>query len=127
MPKEKLTCDCNTVHQEQVDKVLESFNNFANYTQVYSFFHTLGDGTRFKILVALKTQELCVCDLAQVMNMTKSAISHQLKVLKKVGLIKNRKVGKNVYYSLDDEHVKNIIDIAIEHTEHLNLGGNYGL
>ena len=127
MPKEKLTCDCNVVHEESVNKVLVTLNDFTIYSQVYSFFHTLGDGTRFKILLALKTTELCVCDLAQVMNMTKSAISHQLKVLKKVGLIKNRKSGKNVYYSLDDEHVKNIIDIAIEHTEHLNLGGKYGL
>ena len=123
MPKEKVACDCNIIHQKSVDEVVNHFNTIDDFSQVYDFFHTLGDSTRLRILLALKVTDLCVCDLAHVMNMTKSSISHQLKVLKKVGLVKFRKEGKNVFYSLDDDHVTSIMDIAFEHTKHLALGG----
>ena len=79
------------------------------------FFKILGDATRMKILSALFQEEMCVCDIANLLNMTQSAISHQLRVLKQTRLVKYRKEGKVVYYSLEDEHVKHIVDEAISH------------
>ncbi|MDR2342824.1 MAG: metalloregulator ArsR/SmtB family transcription factor [Campylobacteraceae bacterium] len=78
-------------------------------------FKVFGDSTRVKILYALFQSEMCVCDIAALLGMTKSAISHQLRVLKQSKLVKFKKDGKVVYYSLDDEHVKNIFDQAFIH------------
>ena len=82
------------------------------------FFKILGDPTRMKILWALDGAELCVCDLAVELNMTKSAISHQLNSLRAAKLVKYRRDGKNVYYNLDDEHVNEIIEVALDHIGH---------
>jgi len=79
-------------------------------------FKVFGDTTRIKILYVLFESEMCVCDIAQILNMTQSAISHQLKVLKQNKLIKYRRGGKTVLYSLADEHVRTIIDQGVEHT-----------
>ena len=79
------------------------------------FFKTLGDSTRMKILFVLFKTEMCVCDIAELIGMTQSAVSHQLRVLKQARLVKFRKEGKIVYYSLDDEHVKQIFDQGLEH------------
>ena len=79
------------------------------------FFKLLGDGTRIKILNALFYSEMCVCDIAALLGMTQSAISHQLRVLKQGRLVKHRKEGKSVYYSLDDEHIKHIIEQGLTH------------
>ncbi|MDR3244322.1 MAG: metalloregulator ArsR/SmtB family transcription factor, partial [Elusimicrobiota bacterium] len=79
------------------------------------FFSIFGDGTRIKILWALRQSEICVCDIAALLNMTKSSISHQLRILKQARLIKFRKDGKKVYYSLSDAHVEDIIDEGFEH------------
>lgn len=79
------------------------------------FFKVMGDGTRIQLLWALEESEMCVGDLAVLLNMTKSAVSHQLKVLKNAKLVKCEKRGKNVYYALDDEHVKIILEKALEH------------
>ncbi|TJX14605.1 helix-turn-helix transcriptional regulator [Tissierella creatinini] len=78
-------------------------------------FKVFGDSTRVKILWALDEAEMCVCDIAVLLNMTQSAISHQLRVLKQARLVKNRRDGKVVYYSLDDEHVKDIFDQGLNH------------
>ena len=75
----------------------------------------LSDSTRVKIVSILDKNELCVCDICNVLNMTKSAVSHQLKNLKEVNLVKSRKIGKEVWYTLADEHIKKLFEIALEH------------
>ena len=80
-------------------------------------FKVFGDSTRIKILNALLVSEMCVCDIANILNMTQSAVSHQLKNLKQAKLIKNRKEGKTVFYSLADEHVMTILNQGIDHIE----------
>ena len=87
-----------------------------------SFFKVVGDETRMKILCAIATRELCVNDIAEAVEMTKSAVSHQLRMLKDEGLVKARRDGKNMFYSLDDQHVVDIIDIAFTHIEHKSHG-----
>ncbi|MBQ8433640.1 MAG: helix-turn-helix transcriptional regulator [Clostridia bacterium] len=85
---------------------------------VAELFKIFGDSTRIRILTALQQSELNVCDLASVLNMTKSAVSHQLRILRQAKLVKNRRVGKEIFYSLDDEHVRDIIAIAMTHLHH---------
>ena len=85
---------------------------------VSDFFKLMGDSTRLRIIWALDNNEMCVCDIANLLGMTKSSISHQLANLKESGLVKNRKVGKEVYYALDDEHVKSVLEVAIHHVTH---------
>ncbi len=83
-----------------------------------SFFKVVGDETRMKILCTLAVRELCVNDIAEAVAMTKSAVSHQLRMLKDEGLVKARRDGKNIFYSLDDQHVVDLLDIAFTHIEH---------
>ncbi len=118
MPKEQLTCDCEVIHQDVLDTVRAALPAEEQRLPVFSFFKTLGDKTRINILMALDIHEMCVCDLSVLLNMTKSSVSHQLRVLKEAGLVKYRKEGKNVFYSLDDHHVKDIIEEAFAHTLH---------
>lgn len=87
-----------------------------------SFFKVVGDETRMKILCTIAHDEVCVNDIAEKVEMTKSAVSHQLKLLKDEGLVKARREGKNIFYSLDDQHVVDIIDIAFVHIEHKRHG-----
>ncbi|MDO5096446.1 MAG: metalloregulator ArsR/SmtB family transcription factor [Peptostreptococcaceae bacterium] len=117
-PEEKITC-CGTdkVHNVTVDKVTQNMPNDVLLTTLSEFFKVFGDPTRTKILWALEESELCVCDLGEVLGMTKSAISHQLSTLRKANLVKFRRVGKNVFYSLKDEHVKTILEIGMEHIQ----------
>ena len=98
-------CDCEQIHQDAVSLVRE----------VAELFKVFGDSTRARIICALSISELCVCDLACLLNMTQSAISHQLRILKQARMVKNRRAGKSVYYSLDDEHIRQLFDIAFEH------------
>lgn len=83
-----------------------------------SFFKVVGDETRMKILCTIAHDEVCVNDIAENVGMSKSAVSHQLKILKDAGLVKTRRDGKNIFYSLDDQHVVDIMDIAFIHIEH---------
>lgn len=117
-PEEKITC-CGSekVHNVVVDKVTQNMPNDVLLTTLSEFFKVFGDPTRTKILWALEESELCVCDLGEVLGMTKSAISHQLSTLRKANLVKFRRVGKNVFYSLKDEHVKTILEIGMEHIQ----------
>lgn len=87
-----------------------------------SFFKVVGNDTRMKILCTIANEEICVDDIAAGVNMTKSAVSHQLKILKDEGLVKSRRDGKNIYYSLDDQHVTDILEIAFTHIEHKSHG-----
>ena len=111
-------CDCNIIHQEIVKETLEKMPQQNLFNKLAEFFKIIGDPTRTKILFALDQNEMCVCDIANVLNMTKSSISHQLATLRKSGIVKCRREGKEVYYTLDDEHIKQIFEIAIEHIEH---------
>jgi Predicted transcriptional regulators len=108
-------CDCNTIHEDVVDEVREHMPEEETLIDLSDLFKIFGDSTRVKILYALFKSEMCVCDIAVLLGMTKSAISHQLRVLKQAKLVKYRKEGKIVYYSLSDEHVKNIFAQGLLH------------
>lgn len=118
MPKNEFMCDCTAVNQEAVEKVLAQMPGEDRLQRVAEFYKLLGDPTRCKILCALLRQELCVCDLANVLSMTKSSISHQLRKLRTTGAVKCRRDGKAVYYSLDDNHVRDIFALTMTHLEH---------
>lgn len=83
--------------------------------KVSEFFRIMGDNTRLNILIALSHRELCVSELVETLNISQSTISHQLKLLRTANLVKNRRDGRTIYYSLDDEHIANIVSMAIEH------------
>ena len=108
-------CECESVHQDVVDAVQPQLLDGAEAIDLASLFKLFGDGTRVRILQALRVHELCVCDLACLLGLTKSAISHQLKALRLSNLVKFRREGQNVFYSLADEHVEAILDIGLEH------------
>lgn len=108
-------CDCTVIHEEIVGNVRRNMPDEEVLMDLADLFKVFGDSTRVKILCALFESEMCVCDIAALLGMTKSAISHQLRILKQAKLIKNRRDGKVVYYSLDDEHVKNIFDQGLSH------------
>lgn len=111
-------CDCNVIHENVVEDVKSKMLDNEFITEISTFFKILGDNTRVKILFALDHNEICVCDIANVLNMTKSSISHQLSYLKDLNIVKSRKSSKEVYYSLDDEHVKEVFEVVISHIEH---------
>jgi ArsR family transcriptional regulator, lead/cadmium/zinc/bismuth-responsive transcriptional repressor len=108
-------CDCDVIHADIVEEVQQHMPEEESLYDLADFFKVFGDSTRIKILWALDKAEMCVCDLAVLLNMTKSAISHQLKTLRQEKLVKYRREGKNSFYSLQDEHVKNILEIGLEH------------
>ncbi|VDN49256.1 Transcriptional regulator [Petrocella atlantisensis] len=116
-------CDCNVLHEDVVEKVRDKMPRDRDLNELADLFKIFGDKTRINILSALLEEEMCVCDIAYLLNMTQSAISHQLRVLKQARLVKNRKDGKVVFYSLDDEHVKGIIDRGLIHMRENNKGG----
>lgn len=108
-------CSCTVIHEDMVSKVKESLPEEETLYDLADLFKVLGDSTRIKILCVLFEAEMCVCDIAALLGMTQSAISHQLRVLKQARLVKYKKQGKVVYYSLDDEHVKSIFDQGLIH------------
>lgn len=115
MSRNEDLCACTIIHQDVVQAVssqMLSQDVCANLAELYKIF---GDATRIKLLHALKCSEMCVCDLAACLGMTHSAISHQLRVLKAYNLVKGRKQGKAVYYSLADSHITALLDIGLEH------------
>lgn len=110
-------CDCNFIHDEIVGKVKNKMPEDEKLYDLADLFKVFGDTTRIKIIYALFEEEMCVCDIADLLNMTQSAISHQLRVLKQARLVKFRKEGKTVYYSLDDNHVNQIFNCGLCHIE----------
>ena len=114
----EFTCDCNIIHGNIVKDTISKMPQEDMFYKIAEFFKIIGDQTRTKILFALDQNEMCVCDIANVLNMSKSSISHQLAILRKSGIVKYRKEGKEVYYTLDDEHVKQVFEVGIEHIEH---------
>lgn len=115
MSESLYTCNCDVIHEEIVNKVKKKIQPKEDYIELASLFKMFGDGTRVQILHALEQSEMCVCDLAVLLGITKSAVSHQLKALRLAQLVKFRKEGQIVYYSLADDHVKQIIDKGFEH------------
>lgn len=110
-----LECEEENVHHDRIESVRENMLDNYYSTKLSLLFKVFGDDTRVKILLALFNKELCVCDISNLLNMTHSAISHQLKVLRDMKLVKAKKMGKEVYYSLGDSHVEVILSIGIEH------------
>ncbi len=107
--------ECDVLHEEIIENVRKQMLEENILFDVSDFFKILGDSTRAKIMWALDKESMCVCDLAQLLGMTKSAISHQLKILREANLVKYKKDGKMVIYSLNDEHVKIVFEMALEH------------
>ena len=103
------------VNQKDVDKVTKALPDEEILYDVAELFKVFGDSTRIKIICALFESEMCVYDLAATLQMTQSAISHQLRILKNANLVKFRRDGKLIYYSLDDEHVQQIFDAGLHH------------
>lgn len=113
-----VTCDCNVIHESVVKRVMEDMPSDESLESLSLLFKIIGDNTRTKIIWLLDHEEMCVCDIANVLGMTKSRVSHQLAILKNAGIVKFKKVGKEVYYSLDDEHITKLFETGIEHIEH---------
>ncbi len=115
--KNDLLCSGDNPHEDVIEKVKTQMPSEDALYDMSELFKVFGDSTRTSILAALMREELCVCDIGRLLNMTKSAISHQLRVLRQSKLVKARKSGKEVYYSLADEHVACIMNMALEHVE----------
>jgi len=111
-------CECNIIHEDLVEKNKKEMLSHELISEVADFFKIFSDSTRLKIVTILLKDELCVCDIAAILNMSHSSISHQLRVLRQYKIVKNRKDGKVVYYSLDDSHIANIVNQGIEHYTH---------
>lgn len=118
MENNEYRCDCDMIHEEVVQRVGAQMPPVEKLYDLADLFKVLGDSTRIRIICALFESEMCVCDIANVLNMTQSAISHQLRILKQARLVKNRREGKVIFYSLDDEHVKSIFDMGLLHLSH---------
>ncbi len=108
-------CDVTYVHQDTVQKVMKKMPGDETVEELADFYKVFGDATRVKILCVLLESEMCVCDLAALLKMTQSAISHQLRILKQMKLVKSRRDGKTVFYSLADGHIQTIISQGMEH------------
>ncbi|MBS5857818.1 MAG: ArsR/SmtB family transcription factor [Clostridia bacterium] len=112
-------CEITIIHEDVVKEVKKIMPKDDEIYDLAEFFKVFADSTRMKMIYALMENELCVCDLANIVNTTQSAISHQLKILRQSKLVKFRKEGKVVYYSLDDEHISQIVKKGREHIEEL--------
>lgn len=113
--KETECCESYEVHENLLKIVNETMPAETELYDLAELFKVFGDSTRIRILFVLFEAEVCVCDLAQVLNMTQSAISHQLRILKQNKLVKSRREGKSIFYSLADDHVRTIISMGREH------------
>ena len=110
-------CDCNEIHEDLLKIVNDTMPEETELYDLAELFKVFGDSTRIRILFVLFEAEVCVCDLAKELNMTQSAISHQLRILKANKLVNSRREGKSVFYSLADGHVRTIIAQGREHIE----------
>ena len=114
----KNICDCDCIHYDQTKLAKNALGGFAYSKALAIFYKTFADETRLKILCVLDSVgRMCVCDIAVALNMTMSAISHQLRYLKESKLIKSEKCGKEVFYTLADEHIKGVFELGLEHVQ----------
>ena len=110
-------CEDREIHEDRLRVVSEKMPDEEELYDLAELFKVFGDSTRIRILFVLFEAEVCVCDLAEALNMTQSAVSHQLRILKQNKLVKSRREGKSIFYSLADGHVRTIIDQGLEHIE----------
>ena len=110
-------CECEQIHSDIIELKRKLMPDEETVYELADFFKIFGDSTRMSILFAIDGAPMCVCDIAALLGMTKSAVSHQLKILRQSSLIKYKKSGKNVFYSLADDHVRDIIETALEHNK----------
>ncbi len=108
-------CEDQLIHRDVVHQVKDKMLSYDAIFDLSTFFQVFSDETRLRILEALLVSELCVCDIASLLSMSQSSISHQLRTLRELSLVKPRKKGKVVYYSLMDDHIKKILDLGLEH------------
>lgn len=108
-------CECDEIHTDVVKNRKSMMPDEETLYDLSDFFKIFGDSTRMSILFAIDGEPMCVCDIAELLGMTKSAVSHQLKILRQSDLITYKKSGKNVFYTLADDHVRDIIEKALEH------------
>ena len=118
MSKNKYVCDCNMVHKEVVNNTVQKMPDADTLIKIAEFYKIIGDPTRCKIISALLINPMCVCDLCNVLCMSKSSVSHQLTKMRENKILKCEKKGKEVYYSLEDEHIKYIFTTTAEHIKH---------
>ena len=117
MAGHKDLCDCRVIHEDKVNRAIKASLPPEVAENLCQTFKALGDKTRLKILWALEKQEMCVCDLAALLDVTESAVSHQLRLLRTLRLVKNRRDGTILYYRLADEHIVQLIQVALEHVQ----------
>jgi len=111
-------CTEKCINQKKVQETVKTIPQQKDIEQMVGIFKALSDPTRLKIVLALLNQEHCVCDIAVICNQTDSAISHQLRILRTMKILKNRRAGKSIYYAIDDEHVISLIKMSLEHVRH---------
>lgn len=114
-PEENIGCEITVTHPDIVACVSSKLAPDEVYFTLADFFKIFGDSTRVRILSALDIHEMCVCDIAAVLNLSISAVSHQLRILRQSNLVKSRRDGKNMFYSLADDHIQSIVELALEH------------
>ena len=114
------TCVTKGIHADIVSYVQNRIPDSAKLTQLSDIFKLFGDGTRISILWALSESEMCVCDICALLQMKQPAVSHQLKNLKQARIVKNRRDGKVIYYSLDDDHIRKLLNLGMEHVLEIN-------
>lgn len=112
---EELVCQAHEVHKDAVERASEFMPDPETVEQLADFFKIFGDGTRVKIMLALDAGEMCVCDISETLGMSMSAVSHQLRMLRDAHLVTSRREGRSIYYSLCDDHVKTVLETALEH------------
>lgn len=117
MRKKEEICEVTFIDKKKVSFVKKKMKPDATIQRLAETFKVLGDPTRTKIIFALSQEELCVCDLANLLGVTESAVSHQLRILRNMRLVRYRKEGKMVFYSLDDSHIKNLFNECLRHVE----------
>lgn len=110
-----LECETIQVHSDVVDKVTHNMPDDEMLYDLAEFFKVFADSTRIKIIYALSKSEMCVCDISEILNVSQSAVSHQLRMLKQMKLVKYRREGKSIFYSLSDAHIKDIFNKGMEH------------
>lgn len=118
MPKNEFICDCNTVHSELVEAAVAQMPDEEIIRRTSELYKMMGDPTRCRIICSLAGGEMCVCDICNVLSMSKSSVSHQLAKMRVGGIVKCRREGREVYYSLDDGHVLDILTTAMTHIKH---------
>lgn len=117
MEDKEFICKENCLHYKTIEKVRNSKIDEEEIIEMADIFKLFSDSTRLRIICSILNNELCVCDLCELLNLTQSNVSHQLQLLRTAKLVKYRKEGKQVYYTLQDEHVENIIRMVLEHIE----------